>query len=305
MTNHNHDHHHHHTQDLKTVSNALIMGIVLNGLFVITEFVAGFISNSLALLSDAGHNLGDVASLCISLFAWKLTKVKPNSKYTYGYKKATVLASLLNAGILLIAVGSIGWEAIQRILHPEPIQGKTVAIVAGIGIIINGLSAYLFYRNKDTDLNMKGAYLHLLTDALVSFGVVVGGLVLYYTGWQWLDPLVSLGVIAAIVASTWSLLAESLRMSLDGVPYNIDIEKIKNSAIKIPGIKGIHHIHVWAMSTTKNALTAHLIIDEQIDESALQHAKNEFRHQLEHLNIVHATLETELENGMNIEDDCD
>src|SRR5690349_4859507 len=145
---HGHDHHHHHSQDIKTVSNALIFGIVLNGLFVITEFVAGFISNSLALLSDAGHNLGDVASLCISLFAWRLTKVKANSKYTYGYKKATVLASLLNAAILLIAVGSIGWEAVQRILHPEPIQGKIVAIVAGVGIIINGLSAYLFYRNK-------------------------------------------------------------------------------------------------------------------------------------------------------------
>jgi cobalt-zinc-cadmium efflux system protein len=216
-----------------------------------------------------------------------------------------VLASLLNAGILLIAVGSIGWEAIQRILHPEPIQGKTVAIVAGIGIFINGLSAWLFYRNKDTDLNMKGAYLHLLTDALVSFGVVVGGIVLYYTGWQWLDPIVGLAVIAAIVASSWRLLAESLRMSLDGVPYNIDLEKIKNSAAKIPGIKGIHHIHVWAMSTTKNALTAHLIVDEQLDEESLQDAKKEFRHQLEHLNIGHATLETESGGDSNIEDDCD
>src|SRR5882724_9126375 len=147
---HNHDHHHHHNQELQTVSNALIIGIVLNGLFVITEIVAGFISNSLSLLSDAGHNLGDVASLCVSLFAWRLTKVKPNSRYTYGFKKATVLASLLNAAILLVAVGSIGWEAIQRMLHPEPIQGKIVAMVAGVGIIINGLSAYLFYRNKDT-----------------------------------------------------------------------------------------------------------------------------------------------------------
>jgi cobalt-zinc-cadmium efflux system protein len=299
---HHHDHHHH-NQELQTVSNALIMGIALNGLFVITEIVAGFYSNSLSLLSDAGHNLGDVASLCVSLFAWRLTKVKPNSRYTYGFKKATVLASLLNAAILLIAVGSIGWEAIQRILHPEPIQGKIVAIVAGVGIIINGLSAYLFYRNKDTDLNMKGAYLHLLADALVSLGVVVGGVVLYYTGWQWLDPIVGLMVIAAIVVSSWRLLAESLRMSLDGVPYNIDLEKIKNSATRIPGIKGIHHIHVWAMSTTKNALTAHLIVDEHLDEKELQVAKKEFRHQLEHLNIGHATLETDLEN--NMADDCD
>jgi len=293
---HGHDHHHHHSSEISSVNNALIAGIILNAVFVIAEFSAGFMTHSLALLSDAGHNLGDVASLCISLFAFRLTKLKPSANYTYGYKKATILASLLNAAILLVAVGSSGWEAIQRLIQPEPVQGKIVALVAGAGILINGVSAFLFYKQKETDLNMKGAYLHLLADTLVSLGVLAGGIVLYYTGWQWLDPLISLLVIAAILVSTWRLLGESLRMSLDGVPYNIDLDKIRSKALAIPGIKGIRHIHVWAMSTTKNALTAHLVLDERLAEKELQDAKKKFRHELEHLNIEHATLETEPEH---------
>jgi len=289
-------HHHHHSPVIATISKAFWIGIILNSAFVLVEFVAGFYYNSLALLSDAGHNLSDVASLGLSLLAFRLAKSKATERFTYGYHKSTILASLVNAVILFIAVGSIGWEAIQRFLHPVETQGGVIAIVAGIGIVINSVSAFFFFRNKDKDLNVKSAYLHLAVDAFVSAGVVVAGVLISYTGLKWIDPLISLVIMAVVIYSTWSLLTESLRLSLDAVPENIDTEKIKIQMLKTEGVKDIHHIHIWAISTTRNAMTAHLILKNDLTEKQIANLKSNLKHELEHLNIQHATLETESQN---------
>lgn len=302
---HNHDsHHHHHSVEAANINRAFWIGIILNTAFVVIEFIAGFIYNSLALLSDAGHNLSDVASLGLSLFAFKLAKAKSNERFTYGYHKGTILASLANAVILLIAVGSIGWEAIQRFQHPEETKGTVISIVAAIGIVINAASALLFFRNKEKDLNIKGAYLHLATDALVSLGVVIAGVLITYTGIRWIDPLISLLIMAVVIYGTWSLLVESLKLSLDAVPEQIQMDEIKELALKIPGIKNIQHIHVWAMSTTKIAMTAHVVVDEKTPMEQIQSIKNELKHQLEHQGIQHVTIETECSNADKDDDPC-
>ncbi len=288
-----HDHSHHHSTQLTNISRAFIIGIILNLGFVVVEFTTGFYTNSLALLSDAGHNLSDVATLGLSLFAFQITKRKATARYTYGFHKSTILASLANAVILLIAVGSIGWEAIQRFMSPQQTQGNVISIVAGIGIVINAVSALLFFRDKEKDLNVKGAYLHLMLDAVVSVGVVIAGFIISYTGIKWIDPLISLLIMAVVLYSTWGLLTESLKLSLDAVPSGIDIEKIKEELLKTHGVKNIHHIHIWAMSTTKNAMTAHLILENNLSDKQIAELKHELKHELEHLNIQHVTFETE------------
>lgn len=294
---HEHHHAHAHTYGLPSgnvnLNRAFIWGIVMNLGFVVIEFVVGFFTDSLALLSDAGHNLSDVASLALSLLAFRLARIKPNSRYTYGYRKSTVLISLLNALILLLAVGAIGYEAVRRFSAPAPVPGSIMAIVAGIGIAVNAASAFLFFRDKESDLNVKGAYLHLLADALVSLGTVIAGLIIIGTGWYWVDPLVSLLIITVIIFSTWSLLSASLRLSLDGVPPGIDMEKIREVALKIPGVKDIYHIHVWAMSTTETALTARVLVNDKLGSEEVSRAKKALRHELEHLGINHITLETD------------
>lgn len=292
-----HDHTHSHALPVATtgLNRAFILGIALNLGFVVVEFVVGFITGSLALVSDAGHNLSDVASLALSLVAFRLARVKPTQQYTFGYRKSTILISLLNALILLLAVGAIGYEAIRRFSHPEPVQGSTIAIVAGIGIVVNAVSAFLFFKDKEKDLNVKGAYLHLLADAVVSLGAVIAGLIIAGTSWYWVDPLISLAIIIVIVYSTWGLLRSSLRLSLDGVPPGIDLEKVREAALKVPGVKDIYHIHIWAMSTTENALTAHVLVDGRLAGGELDRLKAALRHELEHLDIRHATLETNSE----------
>lgn len=285
--------HHHHSPVLKSISRAFIAGIVLNLLFVVIEFTTGFYTHSLALLSDAGHNLSDVATLGLSLFAFEMAKKKPTEKYTYGYNKSTIIASLANAVILLIAVGSIGWEATQRFIHPQESKGNVISIVAGIGIVINAASALFFFKEKDNDLNVKGAYLHLMVDALVSVGVVIAGLIISYTGLMWIDPAISLAIMAIVIYSTWGLLKESLRLSLDAVPQNIEVEKIKTGLINIPGVTRVYHIHVWAMSTTKNAITVHMAHQPNLSPEQIHTLKEKARHSLTHLNIQHATLETD------------
>jgi cobalt-zinc-cadmium efflux system protein len=291
-----HDHsHHHHSPTLTNVGRAFIIGIVLNMTFVVIEFLSGFYTNSLALLSDAGHNLSDVATLGLSLFAFRISKRKATATYTYGFHKSTILASLINAVILLIAVGSIGWEAIQRFISPEETQGKVISIVAGIGIVINTVSAFLFFRDKEKDLNVKGAYLHLALDAVVSAGVVIAGLIISYTGLKWIDPLISLVIMAVVIYSTWGLLTESLKLSLDAVPYAINMEEVRKEMLKTKGIRSIHHIHIWAMSTTRNAMTAHLILEKDLTDKEVAEIKHKMKHSLEHMNIQHVTLETEIE----------
>jgi cobalt-zinc-cadmium efflux system protein len=300
-----HEHHsHHHNIEFTQLNRAFIAGIILNSAFVFIEVIAGFATNSLALLTDAGHNLSDVATLALSLIAFRLTKVKPDKQFTYGYSKTTILVALANAVILLVAIGGIGYEAVYRFMNPQPMEGTTVAIVAAIGIVVNAVSALFFLRDKDKDLNVKGAYLHLAVDALVSLGVVLTGIAIVYTDWYWLDSVISLAIMIIILFGTWNLLWDSLRLSLDAVPKNVDMEKLKAEVMKINGINDIHHIHVWALSTRVNALTAHLIIHENLTASEEHHLKEMVKHELLHLNIQHATLETERGKGKCEDEKC-
>lgn len=297
MENHAHAHHHHdHAATLTDVNTAFIIGILLNFIFVIIEVVAGLYIHSLSLLSDAGHNLADVAALGLSLLAYKLLKVRSNKEFTYGYRKTSILVALFNAMVLLLSIGAIVYEAIQRFFKPEPVQGTTIAIIAGIGIVVNAASALLFMRNKEKDMNIKSAYLHLMSDAVVSLGIVIGGIIILYTHWFWIDSVVSIVIALVILVSTWRLLKDSLRLSLDGVPADIKLEEIQATAMKVKGVKDFHHVHIWAISTTENALTAHLVLPEHVTIEEEKQIKNTLKHQLEHKNIQHITLETEREN---------
>lgn len=255
-----HDHHHDHT--VSSLNKAFILGITLNVAFVVVEFAVGLYYGSMGLLSDAGHNLSDVASLLLAMLAFRLAQAHATPRYTYGYKKSTVLISLLNSVILLIAVGVIVAESIGRMMHPAPIEGGAIAWTAGVGVAINGFTAWLFMKDKDKDLNVKGAYLHMAADALVSVGVLVSGLVISWTGWTVVDPIVGLVVAAVIVASVWSLTRASLRLSLDGVPDGIRVDELERMMTAVPGVEAVHHIHVWAISTTENALTAHVVLTD-------------------------------------------
>jgi len=301
---HAHGHHHHdHAPKLDHLNTAFIVGIILNSAFVLLEVVAGLWSHSLSLLTDAGHNLSDVAGLALALLAFKLTKVSSNSEYTYGYKRSTIIVSFFNALVLFIAVGFIGYEAVMRFIHPEVIAGGTMAWVAFAGIGINAVTAWLFVKDKDKDLNIKGAYLHMAIDAIVSFGVVISGLIIYFTHLYWIDSVVSLIVAVVILRGTWSLLSDSLRLEMDGVPKEMDVEKIKQELMKAKGVVDVHHIHVWALSTTENALTAHLVIDQSA-VSSFDSIKHDLRHRLEHLSISHSTFEPEFADEKCVQVDC-
>lgn len=282
--------HHHHDHTVTSLNKTFIWGIGLNVGFVVVEFAVGLCYGSMGLLSDAGHNLSDVASLLLAMLAFRLAQARATPKYTYGYKKSTVLISLLNSVILLIAVGVIVAESIGRMLHPEPVVGGAIAWTAGVGVAINGFTAWLFMKDKDRDLNVKGAYLHMAADALVSVGVLVSGLVISWTGWTVVDPIVGLAVAGVIVASVWSLTRDSLRLSLDGVPGGIDIAEIERKMEAVPGVRAVHHIHIWAISTTENALTAHVVLDSLSRMEEVKHALKELLGRSE---IPHATLEFE------------
>jgi cobalt-zinc-cadmium efflux system protein len=296
---HDHSHHNHdHAPKLDHLTNAFIIGIILNSLFVIIEVVAGIITHSLSLLTDAGHNLSDVAGLALALLAFKLTKVNSNDKFTYGYKRSTIIVSFFNAVVLFVAVGFIIYEAVLRFMNPETVSGGTMAWVAFIGIAINALTAWLFVKDKDSDLNIKGAYMHMAVDAIVSFGVVISGVIIYFTKLYWIDSAVSLIIAIVILKGTWSLLKDSLRLEMDGVPKAMDLDKIKHELLKGNGVIDVHHMHVWALSTTENALTAHLVIDKAHLPS-FNLLKKDLRHRLEHLDINHSTFEPEL-----VDEDC-
>ena len=294
---HSHAHGHHHPVNLKEVNRAFVIGIVLNFLFVVIEVIVGLSIHSLSLLSDAGHNLADVASLAMSLMAIRLLRVKPNEKYTYGYKKTTILVALLNAAILLLSLGAIGYEAVHRLMSPEAMPGKTISIVAAIGIAINAITALLFFRSKESDLNIRSAFLHLLSDAIVSAGLVIGGFVIFYTHLYWIDSILSIVIAIVILFSTWQLLRDSLRLSLDGVPEGIEVKAIRTAVCGMKGVKDFHHIHVWALSTTENALTAHLVVANNSDMAAIEDLKHRVKHELLHQNIQHATLEIETDGA--------
>ena len=295
-------HHHEHNHQLISLNKAFIIGITLNIAFVIVEFGVGFYYNSLGLLSDAGHNLGDVASLVLAMLAFRLQKVHPNSRYTYGYKKSTILVSLLNAVILLVAVGIIIAESVDKLFHPVSVDGSAIAWTAGVGVVINALTAWLFMKDKDKDLNVKGAYLHMAADALVSVGVVVSGIIITYTEWSIIDPIIGLGITVIIIVSTWGLLHDSLRLSLDGVPVGIDAQKIQQLIMEQPGVENCHHLHIWALSTTETALTAHIVID---NITQLEEVKQHIKEALEEAGIHHATLEFEDERTTCCKECCE
>lgn len=286
-----HHHHHHHPDPaLTSLNKAFVAGIVLNVAFVAVEFAVGIAYGSMGLLSDAGHNLSDVAGLLLAMLAFRLAQAPATARYTYGYKKSTVLISLLNSVILLIAVGVIVAESIGRMLHPAVVAGGAIAWTAGVGVLINGFTAWLFLKDKDRDLNVKGAYLHMAADALVSVGVLVSGLVISWTGWTIVDPIVGLVVAGIIVTSVWSLTRDSLRLSLDGVPSGLDPKRLEALMTGVEGVRAVHHIHVWAISTTENALTAHVVLGEI---ALLERVKPALKTLLAGEGIRHATLEFE------------
>jgi cobalt-zinc-cadmium efflux system protein len=301
---HSHSHHHHdHAPKLDHLNTAFIIGIILNSAFVIIEVIAGLATHSLSLLTDAGHNLSDVAGLALALLAFKLTKVNATNNYTYGYKRSTIIVSFFNALVLFVAVGFIGYEAILRFMHPEKIAGGTMAWVAFIGIVINAITAWLFVKDKDKDLNVKGAYMHMAIDAIVSLGVVISGIIIYFTNLYWIDSAVSLIIAIVILRGTWSLLKDSLRLEMDGVPKEMDLDKIRAELLKGKGVIDVHHMHVWALSTTDNALTAHIVIDPKFLD-AFDAIKHDLRHRLEHLDISHSTFEPEFSDAECKHQDC-
>lgn len=268
---------------------AVVIG--LNLIFVAVEVAFGIIGNSVALLADAGHNMSDVLGLGVAWAAAVLAQRVPTAKFTYGLGGSSILAALFNAVFLLVVVGGLSWEAIQRLFNPEPVAGGTVMIVAAIGIALNGVSAWLFTRGSQSDLNIRGAFLHMAADALVSVGVVVAGLVIQLTGWLLIDPIVSLAVNLVIVIGTWSLLTGSLFMSLNAVPRGIELPKVRDYLEGLPGVTAVHDLHVWPLSTTETALTCHLVMPEgHPGDAFLMRACQEL---VDRFRIGHATLQVE------------
>ena len=269
--------------------------IVLNLLFVGVEAGVGIWQNSLSLLSDAGHNLSDVFSLVLVVIGLHLVQVHSNERYTYGYKKSTILISLANAILLLVAVGVIIAESVHKLREPAAIDGSVISWTAGIGILINGLTTFLLMRGQKDDLNIRGAFLHMAADTLVSIGVVISGIIITYTGWYVIDPIVSIVIALVILISTWELLRDSMRLALDGVPEGIEVGEVAEAMRGTEHVTDVHHLHIWAMSTTENALTAHVVIDDEHEASAVRKALKETLHEQ---GITHATIE--IESG----DDC-
>jgi len=272
---------------------AFTIGIVLNLGFVIVEFFYGRAAHSLALVADAGHNLGDVLSLLLAWGALLLSKRLPTQRRTYGFRRSSILASLVNAVVLLVTVGAVAWEAIRRLSEPAPIGEITVIWVAAVGILINGMTAVLFMSGRKDDLNIKGAFLHMASDAAVSLGVVLAGVVILFTGWFWLDPVVSLVVMGVILVGTWGLLRDSVNLALDAVPENIEIGDVEKYLKALPNVSDVHDLHIWGMSTTEAALTAHLVMPHaSCEDSLLSRICRELHDQF---GIEHATIQ--VENG--------
>ncbi len=288
-----HSHSHNHTINLKALHRSFILGISINLIFVAVEFGAGFWYDSLALISDAGHNLSDVVSLVLALIAFKLAQMSATKRFTYSYKKSTILVSLLNALILLGVVFLLIYKSIHKLTTTTEVQGLAIAWVAGVGILVNGFTAFLLLKDKDHDLNVKGAYLHMIADTLVSVGVFVSGIVIHYTGWFIIDPIIGILVAVIILFSTWGLLSESIRLALDGVPQSINPEEIEQEILKINGVLEIHHLHIWAMSTTENALTAHIVVSSDSNLQTIEHIKQDLRQMLMQHHINHPTFEFE------------
>ncbi len=280
---------HDHSHTPATFNRAFAVGIALNAAFVAIEAFYGWKVDSLALLADAGHNLSDVIGLVLAWGGALAGRLRPDARHTYGWKRASILAAFINAMLLLVAMGSLAWEAVHRLQSSQPIEGVTIMVVAGIGIAVNTATALLFMRGRDDDLNIRGAFLHMAADALVSAGVVVaGGLALWF-GWTWLDPVVSLLIAAIIVFGTWSLFKQSLHLLFDGVPDGVDLRQVQALLESLPGVARVHDLHVWAMGTAEIAMTAHLVMPGgQADDAFLQDATQRLH---DCFDIDHVTLQ--------------
>ncbi|QGG55045.1 cation diffusion facilitator family transporter [Paenibacillus sp. B01] len=287
---HSHDHAGH-AHGPANYNKAFLIGIILNTAFVITEATYGVLSHSLALIADAGHNLSDVLALVLSWIASLLAKKEPSKRRTYGYRRSSILAALFNAIFLLVAIGAIAWEALQRFGDPAPVTGNTVIWVATVGIIINTFTALMFLSGSKGDINIRGAFLHMAADAGVSLGVVIAGFVILWTNWLWLDPVISLVIVLVIFISTWGLLKESFNLSLDAVPSGINYSLVKEYFDRIPSVINTHDLHIWGISTTENALTVHLIVSDSINRDELMKRCSADLH--EKFNIDHATIQLE------------
>jgi len=290
-----HNHGHGHSHATVRYGRAFAIGVALNLVFVAVEFVYGRLAGSLALVADAGHNLSDVLGLLLAWGAAVLATRRPSRRRTYGWRSSTILAALANAVVLLLAVGAIAWEAIERLSAPEPVAEGTVMVVAAIGIAINAATALLFMRGQHEDLNIRGAFLHMAADAGVSLGVVISGAIIFATGWLWIDPLVSLVLAGVILLSTWGLLRDSVNLAMAGVPDGIELGAVEQYLADQPEVAGVHDLHVWALSTTEPALTAHLRVDERQDGDALLRRVERELH--DRFGIEHITIQLEQEAG--------
>jgi cobalt-zinc-cadmium efflux system protein len=291
---HDHDHgadgHHHHVP-LDRMTRAFAIGIALNILFVVIGVIAGVIAHSTALLADSAHNLGDVLGLAMAWGATALARRARTARRTYGLRRTTILAALANGGLVLFAVGGVVWEAVQRLGESRPVDGALVAVIAALGVVINGVSAMLFARGRERDMNVRGAFLHLVADAAVSAGVVVAGLLVWRTGWTWVDPATSIVVSAVILFSTWKLVREALDLLLDAVPPHIDPDAVAKYLAELSDVREVHDLHVWSMSTTEVALTAHLVLPWP---PAVPSFLSSLAHDLEHrFGIHHITIQFE------------
>ena len=296
---HSHDHTHHHDFN-SAIGKRFVLAIVINLVYVAAEFLLGYRWDSVGLIADASHNLGDVGSLAISLAAFLLMRKHADTTFTYGFRKATVLATFANSVILLAAVSLIVYECIGKFMHGSAASGGAIIITAGIGILVNGLTTLLLSIDKEDDLNVKGAYMHMLADTLVSVGVVVSGGLIMLTGKTWLDPVVGLAIAVIILFSSWSLFKESLTLTLDGVPSGIDLRDLQEEMLEVENVQDVHHIHVWAISTTENGLTAHIKVHEV---SGFEKTRDALKSLLRHHDIAHCTLEFESE-GYKCKEQC-
>jgi cobalt-zinc-cadmium efflux system protein len=299
MAHHHHDHSHAHdhaghSHAPDDFGRAFAIGASLNAAFVIAELVFGYAANSLALISDAVHNLSDVFSLLLAWGAAWLAGRRPTDTHTYGYRRASILAALFNAGLLLVAVGGIAVEALNRLREPAEVASWTVVWVAALGILVNGGTALLFMRGRHDDLNIRGAYLHMAADASVSLGVVVAALIIISTGWQWIDPAISLVIALVVLVSGWGLMRDSVNLALDAVPRGIELVEVREFLRTLDGVSEVHDLHIWAMSTNETALTAHLVRPGGHDDAFLHHVCAELSHRFR---IHHATLQVEVDGA--------
>lgn len=290
-----HDHDHHHAHAPADFGRAFALGTMLNLGFVAIEGAAGFLTDSVALLADAGHNLSDVLGLLVAWGGAELAKRPASKRFTYGFRGSSILAALTNSVLLFVAVGAIGWEALQRFSDPPAVPGKVVMIVAAVGIVVNLSTALLFARGRKGDINIRGAWLHMAADAAVSLGVVIGGALILFTGARWIDPAISLVIVAVILWSSWGLARQSVAMALQAVPEGIDADAVERTLLALPGVARVHDLHIWPMSTTEAALTAHLVMPGGHPGDAFL---IDLQHRLAHdFRIDHTTVQIELGEG--------